>query len=48
MEQRMQGKEAVRCCPRRRGYHASWWTAKLVRRFLYTRFGIEYSRERVR
>jgi hypothetical protein len=30
------------------GYHASLWTTKLVRHFLYTRFGVEYCRERVR
>jgi Winged helix-turn helix len=30
------------------GYHASLWTTKLVRHFIYTRFGIEYCRERVR
>jgi transposase len=38
----------VRCCPRAVGYHASLWTTKLVRQFIYTRFGIEYCRERVR
>jgi Winged helix-turn helix len=26
----------------------SWWTTKLVRHFIYTRFGIEYCRQRVR
>jgi hypothetical protein len=30
------------------GYHASLWTTKLVRHFLYTRLGVEYCRERVR
>jgi hypothetical protein len=38
----------VRQCPRAVGYHASLWTTKLVRHFIYTRFGIEYCRERVR
>ena len=35
-------------CPREAGYHANLWTTKLVRHFLYTRFGIAYCRERVR
>src|ERR671924_76504 len=47
-EQRTQLKEAVRQCPRAVGDHASLWTTKLVRHFIYTRFGIEYGRERVR
>jgi transposase len=38
----------VRRCPRDVGYHANRWTTKLVRHFIYTRFGIEYCRERVR
>lgn len=38
----------VRRCPREAGYHASVWTTTLVRHFLYTRFGIEHCRERVR
>jgi DDE superfamily endonuclease/Winged helix-turn helix len=41
-------KDAVRRCPRESGYHASVWTTKLVRHFIYTRFGREYCRERVR
>jgi transposase len=48
MEQRTQVKDAVRRCPRELGYHMSLWTTKLVRHFLYTRFGVEYCRERVR
>jgi transposase len=30
------------------GYNMSLWTTKVVRHFIYTRFGIEYCRERVR
>jgi transposase len=30
------------------GYNMSLWTTKLVRHFLYTRFGVEYCREQVR
>jgi transposase len=47
-EQRTQVQEAVRRCPRDVGYHASLWTTKVVRHLIYTRFGIEYCRERVR
>jgi transposase len=46
--QRLQVKEAVRQCPRALGYHMSLWRTKLVHHFIYTRFGIEYCRERVR
>jgi transposase len=38
----------VRRCPRESGDHARVWTTKLVRHLLYTRFGVEYCRERVR
>jgi transposase len=48
MEPRTQVKEAVRRCPRELGYHASRWTTKLVRHFIYTHFGTQYSREWVR
>jgi Winged helix-turn helix/DDE superfamily endonuclease len=48
LDERTQVKEAVRRCPREAGYQMSVWTATLVRHFIYTRFGIEYSRERVR
>jgi transposase len=48
LEEQTQVKEAVRRCPRESGYHMSWWTTKLVRHFIYTRFGVEYSREGVR
>jgi hypothetical protein len=47
-EQRTQVKDAVRRCPRESGYHMNLWTTKLVRHFVYTRFGVEYCRERVR
>jgi transposase len=48
VEPRAQVTEAVRHCPRESGYHASLWTTKLVRHFMYTHCGIEYCRERVR
>jgi transposase len=38
----------VRRCPRESGYHTNRWTTKLVRHWIYTRFGVEYCRERVR
>jgi transposase len=48
MAPRTQVNEAVRRCPQELGYHARVWTTTLVRHFLYTRFVIEYCRERVR
>jgi hypothetical protein len=38
----------VRRCPRDSGYRMNLWTTKLVRHWIYTRFGVEYCRERVR
>ena len=38
----------MRRCPRESGYHTNLWTTKLVRHWIYTRFGVEYCRERVR
>lgn len=38
----------VRESPRHVGYNMSLWTTKLLKHFLYTRCGVEYSRERVR
>lgn len=41
-------KEAVHHCPRAVGYNMSLWTTKLVCHFIYTRFGVEFCRERAR
>lgn len=38
----------VRESPRHVGYNMSLWTTKLLKHFLSTRCGVEYSRERVR
>ena len=38
----------MRHSPRAAGCNMRLWTTKLVRHCIYTRFGIEYCRERVR
>lgn len=38
----------MRRCPRESGSQMSVWTTKLVRHWIYTHFGVEYCRERVR
>ncbi|HEY7494552.1 MAG TPA: IS630 family transposase [Candidatus Tectomicrobia bacterium] len=48
MKPREERKDAVRHGPRDAGYNMSLWTTKVVRHFIYPRFGVEYCRERVR